>query len=1496
MIRNIPQLDGTFDMEDLMSDEIGNFGSILKLPRIENSLATSAVTRTEACTDPELGNLPSDTVTCKCPRINEIKSCKKDPRRFRIPQLDGSSDNDFWESDDFSRKSRKGSKTPLKTYGKLALKKKQTLRRRRKDSFTEREDLRKFRIDLLMGGHSSKGSDFSCVAESSSSICSSTSGENSPGGKAEFKKSEEGLKASQRRKCDAFSFPSETNKSKTAVRRTRTNIQAKPRNTEVKSSGSPGQKSSRGIVLSPECFYSSSKLVSSQISSSPRRARAKRKSLGRLEFTETSNNTKRGSRKEKVRDIEETSTLVNIPYDDKEDDTSFYMKSREANVGSQGASTSKKPIPAQSPCRLTHDDKDDDEQFSMKSRRTNHGSRSTRTNRKHNAEDLAMKATEISMHVTEPLSTTRSTQSGKISLSTRPKSELKQKKSATEQFRTTREKHKRKATLSTLTQSELEHSESSGAERFDSVGLIDVGSPLENVQKEKSTFDTGSEKDREEAVKGEHGSFSLRPDAEFQRQIRKRSGRRAAKGISLFDTESEEGLEETVKGGQGNILLSSDTEFQIQVTERSRRKARRGRSIFDTESEGCLEEPLKNEQGNVLYDSDKEFHAREEKKSEQKSLVGSVTRGLTYPFTRDCYVHLTDLKLHGLQLSQDTGTVTTEQAIASAELMTSDAMKAGMTDFRGKGPKKRRHLLSLSKSTKKARFEDSDPDVKSTRCDFSKRFESDERLEKDVENSESEMKSTRSALFMRRESGVQLGRETFGDENTCDSCCDFLFKSSHPSPESIVMEEAYSPPRPFTPNKTKSRMQLRERHDKRCVGGVEIQFQNDSNCTLIKPVRLEFGEGLARTRNENMADQSQECQGLRLDLQDRALNSQVNNRAVESRKEKTDCDTDAKMTGEGRNYVNKSKSKPRVASLKTLVKDLQYSPIIDEVKWKNHRSKSSQVSSRETRSFVSSQISQENSLSDRFDAPSIGESTQTQTGTQRIGLSDGKTRTEGVECLLAENSGSVKSNVVYKSNESSTHSDIGTTLRLADIGDSKASPNNDMVRHLSLYHSHEEDSMRCSQSELPGKKTDRFKSNVDQLKTGVEDNQHMESQTSASKTELSEIVSSSASKFHDGNTTCIVTFDTDTPVMEITPEEMQDLDILVEDSLDVDSLQVAMNEDENEMQVGSAKPKNLVLSEETVSRKASEPAHFDFFVDQQIVLFEDPEKPVETIKSSIEDKSEEMPTESHKTDLRAPGEMAFSTDKDERRRLNTLVVDLEKTTVSCSDREDWSSNTKAESIEICAEGVDEENSTGRSIDLKLSDSSSENQEHVRKPGLKGRCNKMDSGRKHKSTAMERDEQSLQEMNMAQMEKIHFDKSAVVDSDHHEHDPGGDKKIKGNNSEKQSVLPSEVSTQLNDENISSDRSEIRGASPIPCALESNFSDSTVAVEVTDIANQERRVSKGIASRKDESVLVKPAQKPPSRKKIKETASDYGLGETRHKKAYFSDAKDVPAQIR
>ena len=1503
MIGNIPQLDGTFDMEDLMNDKTGHFGSILKQPRIENSLATSAVTRTEACTDPEQGDLPCDTVTCKCPRIDEIKSCKKDPRRFRIPQLDGSSDNDFWESDDFPRKSRKGSKTPLKTYGKLALKKKQTLRRRRKDSFTEREDLRKFRIDLLMGGHSSKSSDFSCVVESSSSICSSTSEENSPGDKVEFKKSEDVFKASQRRKCDAFSFPSETNESKTAVRRTRTNIQAKPHDTEAKSSGSPGQKSSRGIVLSPKCFYSSSKLMSSQISSSPRRTRAKRKSLGRLEFTETSNSTKRGSRKEKVRDIEETSTMVNIPYDEKEDDTSFYIKSREAKMG---ASTSKKPSSAQSPRSLTHDDKDDDTQFSMKSRRSNYGSRSTSTNRKNNADDLAMKATEISMSVTEPLSTTRSKQSGKISLSTRAKSELKQKskKATTERFRTTRAKHKRKATLSTLTQSEFEHSASSGAERFDGVGLLDVGLSLENVQKDKLTFHTGSEKGYEEAVKGEHGSISLRPNAEFQSQVGRRSRRKAAKGILLLDTESEKGLEESVKSRQGNILLSSDTEFQMQVRERSRRKARRGRSIFDTESEGCLEKPLKNEQGNVLHDSDKEFDAQVEEKSKQRPLVGSLTRGLTYSFTRDCYVRLTDLKLHDLQLSQDAGTITTEQDIPSAELMRDalmrDALKAGMTDFHGKGPKKRKHSLSLSKSAKKARFEDSDPDVKSTSCDYSKRFESSERLEKDVENSESEIKSTRSALSMRRESGLRLGKEAFSDENTCDSCCDFLFKSSHPSPDSSVTEETYSPPRPFTPSKTKSRLQLRERLDKRCVGGVEIRFQNDSNCTLIKPVRLEFEEGLSRTRNENMVDQSHECRKPRLDLQDRVLDSQVINRAVKSRKEKTDCDTDAPMTGECHVSVKKLKCETRVASLKTLESDLQFSPIIDEVKLKNHRSKSSQVRVGERRVVVSSQISQESGLSDRFDAPSLGDSTQTQSDTQKIGLSDIKARAEGVDRLSAEESGSGAIDVACASSESLAHSNNDTTLRLADREEFKAVPNNDLKRHLSVYDSREDTCMGDSQSELPREKINRFKSNVEQLKTGVEDNQHMESQTSASNAELSEIVSSSANKCYDGigNTTCIVTFDTDTPVMEITPEEMQDLDILVEDSLHVDSLEVAMDEDENEIQDGfiSAKPKNLVLSEEAVSGKASEPEHFDSIVDQQIVLLEDAEKPVETIKSSIEEKSEEMPDECRKTDLRAPGEIAFSSDKDVKRLLRALGEDVEKTTVFSNDREGGNSKAKAESTEICTKDMDEKNSTQNSIDLKLSGSLPENQEHGRNTGFKGRCNKLDSGQKHKSTVMKLDEESLQELDIAQMEGVDFYKSAVIDSHHHEHDSGADKKNKVNSSEKWRVLPSEISTQLNDESISGDRSEVRGTSPIPCSLESNFNDSTVAVEMADIANQDKRVTRVIASRKDESVLVMPSQKPPSLNKIKETASNYGLGETRHKKAYFSDPKDVPAQIR
>eukprot|EP00112_Aurelia_sp_Birch-Aquarium-sp1_P026635 Seg958.6 transcript_id=Seg958.6/GoldUCD/mRNA.D3Y31 product="DNA polymerase zeta catalytic subunit" protein_id=Seg958.6/GoldUCD/D3Y31 len=1505
MIGNIPQLDGTFDIEDLMNKKTKHSGSMMKQPPGENSLASRPVTRTGTYTHPELGNLPNVVVTCKCPRINEIKSSKKDPRRFRIPQLDGSSDNDFWESDDFPRKSRKGSKTPLKTYAKSAQKKKQTLRRRRKDSFTEREDLRKFRIDLLMGGHSSKSSDFSCVAESSSSISSSSSEDNSPGDKVDFTKSEDVLKASQGRKGDSFSFPCEANSSKPATRRARTNILTKPRDTGVNSSGSPGQKSSRGIVLSPKCFYSSSKRVSSQISSSPRRTRAKRKSLGTLEFTETSNSSKWGSRNNKVRDIEETSTIVNIPHDDKGDNTPFSIKSQKTKLRSQGTSTSTKHSPAESPHNASYDDHDQDTRFSMKSRRTKYGSQSTSTNRKHSPEDLEMKGTEILKPVTEPLSITRSRQSRKMSLSCRKKSELKQKskKSVTEPFATPREEHTRKAPLLSLTHSEFQHSSSSGAEQFGNAGLLDDGASLEAAQMEKLRFDTGSDKGFEKTVEAEHGSILLSSDAEFQRQIKRRAGRKGRRGTSVFDTESEEGSEETMKDKKGSILLRSDTEFQIQVGEKPGLEGARETSAFDTENDGCLEEPLGAERGSTVTDSNEHFRSQLEGKKGLKAQVGTLSRGLTYPFTRDCYVHLTDLKLHDLKLSQDTRTVITEQDIPNAELMTGETLTTGATGLLGKGPKKRKRSLILSKSAKKARFEHSDPDVISTLCNSSKRFQSGERLEKELENSDPEVKPTRSGLAMRRESGVTLGKEkssalamqlesgvTFGkekssalamrresgvtlgkekscDENTCDSCCDFLFKSSHPSPDSSVTGETYSPPRPFTPKKTKSRLELRKRPDRRCIGGVTIRFQNDSNCTLIKPVRLEFkGDDFAR--NETMGDQSHECQEPRPNLRDRLLDFQDLNRAVEERKKKTNCDTDTQVTEEGHCHVDKLKCKTRVASLKTLDADLQFSPIINEVKSKDHRSKSSRLTSGETKAFVSSQISQDSSLSDRFDAPSIGDSTQAQTNTQIVGSSDAEAKTKGVDYLSAEDSGSGAINVGYKSSGSSAHSNIDTALILAEKEDLQAAPGNDMKRSLSVFDSLGESCISDSQSELPGKKIDGFTSHVEHLNPGVKDNERVVLHTSASEVKTSEIVSDNASKCYDANTTCIVTFDPDTPVMEITPEEMQDLDILVEDSLHVDSLEVAMSEDEIEKEDGfvSAKPKNVVISEETVSRKASEPERIDSIIDQPIVLFEDPEKTIETIKSSIEEKSEEMPTERLGTDLRTPDEMVFSNDNDDRRQFSALVMDLEKTKFSCGKIMDLNSNAKAEGNEICTKSMDGENSTRSSIDLKLSDFSPENQEQRIKTDVQGKYEKLDAGKKNKPTATKLNKQSPKGLDIARMDRVDIDNS-------------------------------EVSLQNNDENTASDRSDIRGASPIPCSLESNFSDSTLAaVETKDIQDQDKRVTKSIASIKDESMLVMPTKKPPSRNRIVVTARDYGLGETRNKKAYFSDPKDVPAQTR
>ena len=109
-INAIPQIDGTFDIEDGVHEA-----------RKVNTKSGKCEAQVRTCvTNPdvtEVRQIVESCATCSC-SSKTSRSEKTSVRAFEILQVDGSSDTDFWES--CSNDKARSRKTPLRTYGKAS--------------------------------------------------------------------------------------------------------------------------------------------------------------------------------------------------------------------------------------------------------------------------------------------------------------------------------------------------------------------------------------------------------------------------------------------------------------------------------------------------------------------------------------------------------------------------------------------------------------------------------------------------------------------------------------------------------------------------------------------------------------------------------------------------------------------------------------------------------------------------------------------------------------------------------------------------------------------------------------------------------------------------------------------------------------------------------------------------------------------------------------------------------------------------------------------------------------------------------------------------------------------------------------------------------------------------------------------------------------------------------------------------------------------------------
>ena len=111
LLNDIPQMDGTFDIEDVVHNKCKGITASAKR---QTKVDSNSMTLEASGSQQNIRNI----VPCNCHRVSSAKIGDKKLQDFEILQVDGSSDSDFWGYDPNLRS--KGKKIPLRKLGTSA--------------------------------------------------------------------------------------------------------------------------------------------------------------------------------------------------------------------------------------------------------------------------------------------------------------------------------------------------------------------------------------------------------------------------------------------------------------------------------------------------------------------------------------------------------------------------------------------------------------------------------------------------------------------------------------------------------------------------------------------------------------------------------------------------------------------------------------------------------------------------------------------------------------------------------------------------------------------------------------------------------------------------------------------------------------------------------------------------------------------------------------------------------------------------------------------------------------------------------------------------------------------------------------------------------------------------------------------------------------------------------------------------------------------------------
>ena len=264
LINEIPQIDGTFVVEDLIEQNGPDSRIALYTNRGKEKSRKKEFNVSNH--RQSIKNISS----CQCPCSKNAKNGSKKLEDYAILQVDGSSDTDFLELDSFPRTGRR--KTPLRTYEKSARKRMQRTEKRTRDKAGGQSCRHAKAEDTGVGGSEPVPGRMEPALFGTDELAGYRPGGGSEGWKNQGVKDGSKSNETDTKQCS-------TEKGLLGV----SAVEVQSIFSKEKSSSSNAD-SQENLVLSTKAFYSTSKRLSSRKTISPKGKRRKRLSLKPLDF------------------------------------------------------------------------------------------------------------------------------------------------------------------------------------------------------------------------------------------------------------------------------------------------------------------------------------------------------------------------------------------------------------------------------------------------------------------------------------------------------------------------------------------------------------------------------------------------------------------------------------------------------------------------------------------------------------------------------------------------------------------------------------------------------------------------------------------------------------------------------------------------------------------------------------------------------------------------------------------------------------------------------------------------------------------------------------------------------------------------------------------------------------------------------------------------------------------------------------------------------------